>query len=73
MYDEFAQELAFCEYMHCECYSLGQTDLADYWEAKYYGLARGIEIATGHYPAVLCHDGKIDVHIGDYKAAKFFG
>lgn len=72
MYEKFAQELAFCEYMRFECQRLNVSKSAEYWKAKYYGLARAIEIATGDYPCAICHGKSVDVYIGDYHSVKFF-
>lgn len=73
MFEKFAQELAFYEYMRSDCQRLKATKSADYWDAKYHGLARGIEIATGYYPSAICHGESVEVYIGDYRAVKFFG
>lgn len=42
MLEKFAQELAFYEYMRCDCLRLKGSESAEYWDAKYHGLARGI-------------------------------
>lgn len=73
MFEKFAQELAFYEYMRFDCQRLNVSQSADCWDAKYHGLAHGIEIATGHYPCAICHGESVEVHIGDYQAVKFFG
>lgn len=73
MLEKFAQELAFYEYMRCDCLRLKGSESAEYWDAKYYGLARGIEIATGYYPCAICHGESVEIHIGEYQAVKFFG
>ena len=73
MLEKFAQELAFYEYMRCDCLRLKGSESAEYWDAKYHGLARGIEIATGHYLAAICCGESVKVYIGEYQAVKFFG
>lgn len=73
MLEKFAQELAFYEYMRCDCLRLKGSESAKYWDAKYHGLARGIEIATAHYPAAICCGESVKVYIGEYQAVKFFG
>lgn len=84
MFEKFAQELAFYEYMRSDCIRISKMQVdrnavmdclkhADYWDAKYHGLARGIEIATGYYPCAICHGESVEIHIGEYQAVKFFG
>lgn len=73
MYANFARELAFYEYMRSEAQRLhAERGSIDYWDAKYHGLARGIEIATGFYPIAICYGDNVEVHIGDYQAIKSF-
>lgn len=73
MFEKFAGELAVYEYNYHESVRLKARQSADYWNAKYHGLARDIEIATGYYPSAICHGESVEVHIGDYQAVKFFG
>lgn len=73
MLEKFAQQLAFYEYMRYDCQRLKALEAADYWDAKYHGLARGIEIATGHYPIAICYGERVKVLIGEYRAVKYFG
>lgn len=72
MYEKLADELAFYEYNRANCERIGSPDIAEYWQAKIYGLSRGIQIATGSYPAAICHGETVKVHIGEFHAVKFF-
>lgn len=74
MYAKLARELAFYEYMRSDCQRLhADREKVEYWDAKYHGLARGIEIVTGFYPIAICHGDSVEVHIGNYQAIKYFG
>ena len=74
MFENLARELAFYEYMRSDCQRLhAERDKIEQWDAKYHGLARGIEFVTGFYPIAFCHGDSVEVHIGNYQAIKYFG
>lgn len=71
-YEGMAREIARLEY-----WNLSSTSQVtkDFWQAKYHGAARIIEIVTGHYPCVVNIDVDSDtfvVYIGDYQAVISF-
>lgn len=74
MYSKLAHELAFYTYMRSEAQRLQlEESTIEYWDAKYHGLARGVQIVTSEYPYVIRrNDYEVEVNIGDYQTVITF-
>lgn len=74
MYKKLAQELAFYAYRLSEAQrAQAEESIIEYWDAKYHGLARGIQIVTSDYPYTARRgEYGVEVNIGDYQTVVTF-
>ena len=74
MYVKLANELARYVYMLSEAQRLQlEESTIEYWDAKYHGLARGVQIVTSDYPYVIRRNAhEVEVNIGDYQTVVTF-